>query len=204
MIEINGPKDLDKYAETRLIKLLHNNPKWRFDHKTEMFVFDNAVIFAFDELGECQLEGYCLLLRLIWTIPSARRKGKTLEALQSLVENCELARCAMIGSVRPYKMRRPVYDIDLALNRLKLNQFKILSVEESQAEIAGMQRLLSRAGFENNIDLHGVISFEDPNFPIDKQFIYTPSTIDESISSYLTFHMPERMNELFEDDLDAA
>lgn len=206
MIEINCEADIEKYAETRLIRLLNAHPKWRYDHKSTMFVYDESVIFAFSELGQCALEGYCLLLRLLWTIPSARNKNKTLEALNSLTKNAELARCALLASISPFVMKRKkVYDVGLALNRMKLNQFSVLDADKAKVEIEGMKRLLGRASFESQIDLHGVLNFLDPNFPKDRQFFYCPSTMDVGIKRFFQFMQPERMAELFvNDEADAA
>ena len=205
MIEIYCEADIDKYAETRLIRLLNAHPKWRYDHKTTMFVYEESVVFAFSELGQCALEGHCLLMRLVWTIPSARQKGKTLEALISLTNNAELAQCALLASVSPFVMKRKVYDVGLALNRMKLNQFTVLDADKAKVEIEGMKRLLGRANFENQIDLHGVLNFLDPNFPKDRQFFYCPSSMDVGIKRFFQFMQPDRMAELFDDDeADAA
>ena len=200
MIEINCEADIEKYAETRLIRLLNAHPKWRYDHKSTMFVYDESVIFAFSELGQCALEGHCLLLRLVWTIPSARQKGKTLEALKSLIENAELAKCAILASVSPFVMKRKVYDVGLALNRMRLNQFTVLDADKAKVEIEGMKRLLSRALFQNQIDLHGVLNFLDPKFPQDRQFFYCPQTMDDGIKRFFQFYQPDRIAELFIDD----
>jgi hypothetical protein len=205
MIEISSYEDLEKHAETRFIKCLYTNPRWRYDNKTTMFVYDDSTIFAFSELGGSVLEGHTLLMRLVWTIPSARKKGKTLEALRSLVGCCEASRCAMIATVSPFKMNRSVYDIGLGLNRLSQNQFSVIAVDDAQTEIEGMKRLLDRAGFASGIDLTGTLNFLDRRFPMDRQFIFTPTTIDEQIARFIQFLMPERMSELFYDDeLDAA
>ena len=37
MIELYCKEDLDKYGETRLVKCLNDNPKWRYDQKSTMF-----------------------------------------------------------------------------------------------------------------------------------------------------------------------
>lgn len=204
MIELTCEADVEKYAETRLIRLLYDHPKWRYDHKTTMFVYDESVIFALDELGLCALEGHALLMRLVFTIPSARNKKKTLESLQSLTENCEKAQCALVASVQPFIMKRKVYDVGLALNRLKLNQFQILKTDNAKVEIEGMKRLLLRAKFQNEVDMHGVLSFSDPHFPQDRQFFFCPTTIDIGVKRFLQFLQPHRRDELFElyeDDL---
>ena len=101
-------------------------------------------------------------------------------------------------------MNRAVYDVGLALNRMKLNQFEVLKPDLCSVEIEGMKRLLCRSGFHNKIDLHGVLNFLDHEFPIDRQFIFTPTTIDPGIARFIQFHTPERMGELFLDELDAA
>lgn len=201
-LKVNCFSDVDKYGETKVIKNLILKPNWKWHSKTGMFVYGNEVIFAFNEFGETKLEGHCLLLRLLWTLPNARKKNKTLEALKSLVEVMEQSRCAVVAMISPFKLRRKVDDIEIALHRLSKNQFDVLNEETATTEIEGMKRLLKKAKFEE-IDLHGVVAFGDHQFPSDRQHIYLPSTIHPDIGVMIKFRMPSRIAEileLYEDD----